>query len=237
MKRLIMILIIIFPIFVFGMEYQDSSINLTINVDNYLVFTRNNIKDNANLKEFGITEEYMQDNMSKNSIYFDIVPDDFSHEILIIIPEEKDMINNLSNVPESFLNELGEKLAKEVGLDKSEVYKNKYTYLVREYSDNIKGYNIINYCTIVNGRGYNFQLQKKDEITQEEKDTLKKIIDSADIKILDEYKDESEDVMKAMTGDKKGFDWKKVITRTIIGGVIGGIGGLILGFINKKIKH
>ena len=238
MKKLIIISILILPILVFGMEYHDSSVNLTINVDNYMVFTRDNLKDNNDLKELEITEEQMMDIMNKNSIYFDIIPDDLSHEILIIVPEEKGVFNNLSNAPDSFLDEVGEKLAKAVGLDKSVVYKNKYTFLIREYRDNQKGYNIINYYTVVNGRGYNFQLQKQDEITDTERNVLKKMIDSVDIKILDEYKDESKETMKAITSDgKKSFDWQKVIRKTIIGAIVGGLTGLLMGFINKKIKH
>lgn len=237
-KLLIVVSILILPILVFGMEYHDSSVNLTINVDNYMVFTRDNLKDNNDLKELEITEEQMMDIMNKNSIYFDIIPDDLSHEILIIVPEEKGLFNNLSNAPDSFLDEVGEKLAKAVGLDKSVVYKNKYTFLIREYRDNQKGYNIINYYTVVNGRGYNFQLQKQDEITDTERNVLKKMIDSVDIKILDEYKDESKETMKAITSDgKKSFDWQKVIRKTIIGAIVGGLTGLLMGFINKKIKH
>jgi len=236
MKKLIIIFILLFPIFVFGVEYHDSNINLTIDVDNHMVFTRNNLKDNPNLEVLEATEEQMKNIMDQGSIYFDIIPKDLSYEILVIVPEEKILVNNLSNVPTSFINELGDELAKRVGIDKSEVYKNKYVYVVRDYYDSKSGYNIINYYTVVNAKGYNFQLQKGERITEEERNTFKKIIDSINIEILDEYKDEREEVKKAIESDgKNGLDWQNILIKGLIGGAVGGLIGLF-GFINKKRK-
>ena len=48
-------------------------------------------------------------------------------------------------------------------------------------------------------------------------------------------KSESEEVKEAMNG-KSGFDWEKVLIRTIIGGLIGGLVGLLISFVNKKKK-
>ena len=238
MKKLMMLTILLLPIFVFGMEYHDSSINLTMNVDNYMVFTRENLKNNTDLDKLKITEEQMMEIMNKNSIYFDIIPEDLSHEILVVIISEKNMLfNNLANASDSFLNELGNELAKRVGLDKSDIYKNEYAYIIRDYYDSKSGYNIINYYTVVNAKGYNFQLQKKERITDDEKNNFKKMIDSVDIEVLDEYKNESEEVKKALNNDNKsGFDWKNILIKSLIGALIGGLGGFLLNFINKKIK-
>ena len=236
MKKILLLVIMIFPIFVFGMEYSDSSVNLTVNVDNYMVFTRDNLKDNLGLDELGLTEEEMLDIMNKNELYFDIIPNDLSHEILVIVPNEKTLLNNLSNAPEKFLNEVGDELASSVGLDKSIVYKNKYVYLVRDYYDKNSGYNIINYYTVVNAQGYNFQLQKKGDILDEERNTLKRIVDSAEIKILDKYKDESVEVKEAIS-NKSGINWKNVLIKAAVGGICGAIGGVIISLINKKRKQ
>lgn len=239
MKKIVLLLaIMILPFICFAKTYQIDDINLKINIpDNYIVLTRDNLKDNAEMKELGINEEYMTNTMNINNIYMDILAQDLSYEILVMVPKITLTINNLSNLNDNLLNEVLNATKEKVHADKGSIYKSKYNFAVVEYYDSNMKYNIVNYYTVVNAKGYNFQLQHMGNIKEEDKLALKEIVDSVDIKVLDEYKNESSNTQDIINKSSKStFNWKRVIIGTIVGGVIGGLGS-ILGLIIKKRKN
>ena len=173
--------------------------------------------------------------MKKNNIYADILDSNVTYEILVVVPETKLGFNNLSNATDSMLEDLKKELVKKTGAPVSSIYKSDNNYIVIDYYDDNTKYYIVNYYTVVNAKGYNFQLQKKTEITDEERGELKKIVDNSKIKILDEYKKEEKETQKQIDNyGKKGINYKNIILGAIIGAVVGLISYVINLVVKKK---
>ena len=235
-KIVVFIMILLFPIFTLAKEYEASDINMKLDVrTDYIVFTRDNLDNNTDLVKLNIPKEYMEELMKNNNIYFDIIKNDVSYEILIVVPNTKLQFNNLVNATDSMLNDLKNELVKKTGAEVSSVYKAKNNYIIVDYYDENTKYYIVNYYTVVNARGYNIQLQKGTEITNEERNDLKEIVDSIDIKVLDEYKNETDEMQERIDNyNKKPFDYKIIIYGAIIGALAGLISYAISVFIKKK---
>jgi len=235
-KIVIFMMILLFPVFTLATEYEVSDINIKIDVkSNYIVFTRDNLNNNPDLVKLNIPKEYMDELMKNNKIYYDIIKNDVSYEILVIVPDNKLKWNNLINANDELLNDIKDEFAKQTGAKVSSIYKTKYNFIVVDYYDENSKYYIVNYYTVVNARGYNFQLQKKTEITEEERLDLKEIVDSVEIDVLDEFKNETEEIQKGIDNyGKKNIDYKKYIYGAIIGASAGLISYIVGAFINKK---
>ena len=239
MKKIIMLLLIIFtPVIILAKEYESSEINLKISVkDNLIVLTRDNLINNPDLAKLNITKEYMDNIMNANNIYLDIIKKDLSYEVLVVSPNTKLQFNNLMNATDEMLNDLKNELVKKTGSQISNVYKGKHNYIVVDYYDSKTNLYILTYYTVVNARSYNFQLQKKNEITDTDKKELLELVDSTEIKILDEYRNESNQTQKQIDnyGKKQNsFNYWNIVYGAIIGGLAGLISYLIGSIIKKK---
>ena len=207
MKRIMVFwLVLLLPIFVFAKEYEIKDIDLKLNVeDDYIVLTKYNLDDNEDLKTLGIDKDNMMNIMEKNNIYFDIIKGDLSYEILVVVPKTTPLYNDLREATDEELKLLKETIIKQTGDKMPIVYKNDYPFIVVNYKDS-NGYNVINYYTVINSRGYNIQLQKKKDITIDDKEDLSDIIDSI---VFSEKKQEEVSESK--------FDYKIILYAVIIG--------------------
>ena len=221
-KIFVLIAILFFPFYIFAKEVNISDVNMKFNIDDdYIVLTRDNLNDNNDLKNLGISDDYMKDTMERNNIYADILSKDISFEILIVVPNIKLSFYDLSSASDSMQNDLKSELEKKTKAEISSIYKGKRDYIVIDYFDENTDYYIVNYYTIVNARGYNIQLQKKTEITDEEKDELKKLVDNIDIETI---------------ANNETSNGGLTIKNIIIGAVIGAAVGVITYSINMVIK-
>jgi hypothetical protein len=229
MKRIMVFwLVLLFPIIGFAKEYESKDINVKLDVnDEYIVITRDNVKNNKDLEKFNLTEEQMVTIMNNGSIYFDIVKNDISYEILVVVPEITLPIKDLVDVNDEVLNTFKEEATKKVGANTSSLYRGKYNFIVVEYYDKDTDCYIMNYYTVVNSKGYNIQLQKKTSITEDEKNSLKQIVDSVTFKDQTNTKEIVEEEVS-----NNNFDIKKLLLALGIGLVAGiityGIGLIII---------
>jgi hypothetical protein len=229
MKRIMVFwLVLLFPIIGFAKEYESKDINVKLDVnDEYIVITRDNVKNNKDLEKFNLTEEQMVTIMNNGSIYFDIVKNDISYEILVVVPEITLPIKDLVDVNDEVLNTFKEEATKKVGANTSSLYRGKYNFIVVDYYDKDTDCYIMNYYTVVNSKGYNIQLQKKTSITEDEKNSLKQIVDSVTFKDQTNTKEIVEEEVS-----NNNFDIKKLLLALGIGLVAGiityGIGLIII---------
>lgn len=235
MKKLIAFLFIaLFPVLVFAKEYEEESINIKLNIkDEYVTLTRDNLDNNENLNKLGLTKELMSQLMKGNNIYFDIIKSDMSYEILVVVPKTKVAIDNLTKQDDFFLENLKKELVKSTGAEVSSIYKNSYNYVVVEYFDKNTNYYIVNYYTVVNSRGYNFQLQKKSKITDDEKKDLMELVDSVKYKVIEEKKETKEETKKEE--EKEGFNYMNIVYGAILG-AMAGIATYYIGITFRRIK-
>ena len=230
MKKIIVLLaIIIFPYFVFAKEIKVDDINLELDLnEDYIVLTRDNLEGNEDLSRLNIPEDYMKQTMKDNNIYLDIIKNDISYEILVVVPDITLTYYNLANATSSMLDELRNELVRKTGAEISSVYKGVHDFIMVDYYDKNTKYYIVNYYTVVNAKGYNIQLQKKSEITDEEKDELKEIVNSVSIKVIDNYKNEKSSNIE----NNNSFSIKNII----IGAIVGAAVGLISYFVSINTK-
>ena len=239
-KLMLFITILAFPIIIFAKEVEIKDIGLKVNVDdNFMIFTRDDLDNNANLDKLGITKEYLEKSMNTNGIYLDMVDGDKKYEVLVVIPDIALIVDDISSATDDMLDSLKTEIVKKTGAKISSIYKAKHNFIFVDYYDENTKYYIVNYYTVENSKGYNFQLQKRTEITDSEKALLKKIVDSVSIEDLNKEnesnKQETSNGTKANTNSKKSFDYKNIIIGAIIGAVVG-LFSYLIGLLFKKKK-
>lgn len=232
------LLLLFIPSFVFAGSYDvDEYLKLDFD-DNWYVFTKSNIKDNKELKELGVSEEYMENLFKSSNVVVDAIlfeeDNNDTKEVFVRTTETKDLYN-LNDNTDSYINEFADGFissVKEQGIEvvNSKVYKsNNNTYVYLEYSDS--NLNVIEYFTVVNGNGYAIQAQKTNSFTESEKDSFKGIIDKASFKIVKQEKNDNNKEQEKENNKSSNY-----VTNIIIGAVIGALVGALYGLIYTKRK-
>lgn len=185
MKKIVvgLMALLLMPLVTLATEVDIASADMSIDLpDDWYIFTRENIENNADLEELGLTYDFMKDMMDSNDMYLDAFNEE--EEFIISILEVSD-VGNMNDYFDSEVEDLAKEIQEDIGSDIAEIYDNGYKFIYFEYMD--AGYYIINYYTIVDDRAYTFTFQKETEFTEDEKDSYKKMVDSVK---FDKYKPE-----------------------------------------------
>lgn len=229
MKRIFKVLIIILLVIVvspvMAKEFTISDTDIKVNLDDskWYVFTRDNIKDNKQLKEFGISEDYMNTTFTNGNIYLDAIKFKSNNEIieLFVMKKPVEKIKNMSKYSDKELQDVAKEIAKNENTSDYKIYKTDYKYVNTKYSDS--GKEIIDYYTVINGYGYTIKLQSDKSFTTDEQKEMEDIIKSVSFKIDKSLKEPS-----------KGMN--KVWQDALIGAIVGGLGGATYTLVNKNKK-
>ena len=237
MKRTVSILLsivlcvgVLLPITTYAETYNLGGTDMSISVDDtvWYVFTRDNIKNNSELDELGITYDAMFDILHNNEAYMDAILyyEDGEYVELFVRKRTLDTgIANLSNYKNSEVLELAKGLAKKQGAEKYSVYENQYKFAKLEYIDSNYGYYICEFVTCVNKDNYTFTFQSTSRFTDEEYAEIESIVDSVKF-----------DVDTSIKEKKSTSIAENVVEKTIGGAVIGGIIGAVIAITNIKKK-
>jgi hypothetical protein len=161
------------PITTYAETYNLGGTDMSISVDDtmWYVFTRDNIKNNSELEELGITYEAMYEILHNNEAYMDAILYYEDGEIVEFFVRKRALdtgIANLSNYKDSEVLELAKELAKKQGASTYSVYENQYKFAKLEYVDSNLGYYICEFVTCVNKDNYTFTFQSTSQFTDEE---------------------------------------------------------------------
>ena len=233
MKRSLCLLLAILiclalPVTVYAETYQISDTDLSIQFDNsiWYVFTRDNIENNPELEELGVSYEDMCNILNNNNAYMDSVLyyDDGDYiELFVRKTAQTSGMANLSNYSDGKVTELAAALAKRQNAEVYSVYQNQYKFIRLEYLDTSANLYLYEFITIVNKENYSFTFQSPSEFTDEKREEAENIIDSIQFEVDLTLKEKS----------NTSF-WKNVITKTIGGAIAGGIAGGVIALISKK---
>ena len=218
------------PITTYAETYNLGGTDMSISVDDtvWYVFTRDNIKNNSELDELGITYEAMYDILHNNEAYMDAILyyEDGEYTEFFIRKRALDAgVANLSNYENSEVLELAKELAKKQGADKYSAYENQYKFAKLEYIDSTYGYYICEFVTCVNKENYTFTFQSTSQFSDEEYAEIESIVDSIKFDIDTSIK------------EKKSTSFaESVLEKTIGGAITGGIIGAVIAIVNKKKK-
>ena len=218
------------PIITYAETYNLGGTDMSISVDDtvWYVFTRDNIKNNSELKELGITYEAMYEILHNNEAYMDAILYYENGECTELFVRKRALdtgIANLSNYKNSEVLELAKELAKKQGAEKYSVYESQYKFARSEYIDSNYGYYICEYVTIVNKDNYTLTFQSTSQFTDEEYTEIENIVDSVKF-----------DVDTSIKEKKSTSFSERVLQKAIGGAVMGGIVGAVIAIINKKKK-
>ena len=237
MKRIIRVLLSVvvcistlLPITTYAETYYLGGTDLSISVNDtmWYVFTRDNIKNNSELEELGITYEAMYEILYNNEAYMDAILYYENGEYTELFVRKRALdtgIANLSNYKDSEVLELAKELAKKQGANTYSVYENQYKFAKLEYVDSNLGYYICEFVTCVNKDNYTFTFQSTSQFTDEEYAEIENIVDSVKF-----------DIDTSIKEKKSSSIAESVIEKTIGGAVIGGVAGAVIAITNKKKK-
>ena len=171
------------PLTVYAKTYTMSNTDISISVDDssWYVFTRDNIKNKSELKELGITSDYMQGFFEDNMAYMDALlmyEDGNFLELLIRKNKLENSVVNLSNYSDEDVLYFAEEIASQKNIEKYSVYQTKYKFVEFEFFDTNVDYYISEFLTIVNKDMYTITFQSTNSITKKEHEEIKRIIDS-----------------------------------------------------------
>lgn len=218
------------PITTYAETYNLGGTDMSISVDDttWYVFTRDNIKNNSELEELGITYDTMHDILYNNEAYMDAILyyEDGEYVEFFVRKRALDTgIANLSNYKNSKVLELAKELAKKQGAETYSVYENQYKFAKLEYIDSNYGYYICEFVTCINKDNYTFTFQSTSQFTDEEYAEIENIVDSVKF-----------DVDTSIKEKKSTSIAESVVEKTIGGAVIGGVVGAVIAITNKKKK-
>ena len=219
--------IAILPISAFAQTYTMSGTDMHISLDDtvWYVFTRDNILNNPELDEFGLTSAQMQEVFDENEAYMDavLVYDDGDFVELFVRKRALDAdVVNLTNYSHSDVMDLAEELAEIHDTQQYTVYENQFKYARLEYEDS--GYYICEYVTVVNADNYTLTFQSYTPFEEWEYEEITNIVDSVRFDV--------DPTMKEPKNDSGSI----VLERTLIGAGVGALSGALGAIARKKKK-
>lgn len=222
---LILLLCVILPISAYAESYQLSDTDLTVQIDDsgWYVFTRDNLENNAELEELGISVDEMSESLQDNKAYLDAIvrfgEQDYI-ELFIRKTAQTTGVANLSNYDDDEVMEFVTALAERQNSQVYSIYKTQYKFSKSEYFDSDVEMYVYEFCTIVNKENYTFTFQSPSAFTDGRKMFADKIMETVQFDVDPSLKEPKTE--------------NPVIRNTIVGAVVGGIAGGAVALINKK---
>lgn len=169
------------PVTAYARSYSVGETDMNIDIDDttWYVFTRNNLMDNPEMEELGVSYDYMYDLMYDNGIYLDAIvlySDSDEYLELFLRKTEMDDIENLSEYSDAEVEDLAKALAEKYNTSYYWLYKTQYKYLKVEYVQS--GYHVMEYITVFDNEGYTLTFQTESPFSEWEYEEMDSIIDS-----------------------------------------------------------
>lgn len=181
-RILIIITFVLLSLLLLGVYAEEFKINETdisieFDTNEWNVFTRDNIENNPNLDKLGIDYNTLNKIINDYYIYLDAIFLNNNNNLEFIIRKSKaDSIINFSNYTDDDILDIAKGLADKQNSNNYDIYKNNYKYAYLDYID--KGYNLVEYYTVVNGDSYTITVQKTSLINSNEREQIKNIIET-----------------------------------------------------------
>ena len=210
--------------------YHLSDTDLSIRLDDtiWYVFTRDNLDNNPELGELGISYDDMHDILYDNEAYMDAIVCYEDGDYLEMFIRKRALDNglvNLTNYSYDRVLEMAEQLAEKQGSKTYSVYENRYKFARLEYFDSGVNCDVCEYITVINKDNYTLTFQSENGFADWEYEQMENIVDSIQF-----------DVDPSLEEEEDGGFFGNVLTPPVGGAVIGGAVGAVVGLVNKKKK-
>ena len=174
-------IIFVLPTSVYGAHKKIAETDLSISIDEeyWYVFTRDNLLNNPELWEVGITyndikTEFYEKNLYLYAISYYIDADRYIE--IYVEKENYDSKTNLSDINNGKVKDFAEDISKGIDGSTPSTLLNKYKYAVVDYV--LNGATARSYVTIVNGDTYTITFQAPSEFLEDELAEIDEIVDS-----------------------------------------------------------
>lgn len=187
----------VMPVMAQSYTVKDTDISITVDSDEWRVFTRDNVRGNSEIKSLGVTEDYFYNTMINTNTYLDMyyIKENSRDTIEFkVVKTNTTDINNYKNLTKKELRKIGENLADKVDADNWDVYYNECSYIYLEYD--ISNVHYLEYYTVVNQEIYRLVSSKSNGFTTAEQEMIKEIVDNAQYTINPVYANESWGITK-----------------------------------------
>ncbi len=182
MKKVLfsLLIVLIFPMVVMAESVVVTDAYMSIDIaEDWYVFTRDKLDG---IEDFGITEEEMLEFFKEYNVYLNAFNDQYD---VYVYMGETENIGNLSDYYDFEIEDFASELMGVYGASSYEIYDGNYKFITMEYVDS--DYYIIDYYTIIDNKGYIISLQQSDELTDDDRETIREIVDSV---VFDNYQEQ-----------------------------------------------
>lgn len=241
----VMAAILFLPASSFAASYQIKKGEMTISFEDpkWIVFTRDNLKGNRDLKDLGTDEKTMRDTMETASAYVVAVKGKEKNRMEIQVrATENEFINNmatltdkeskslLAGVDENYQREIDEYASRYVDLG-------EYRYIEMKGRYDKDEIEVIQYLTFVNGTNYLIAIQKNVSFTKEDLAEINGMMSGIGFKIdpekaennVEAYVKAQQDVMK---GSQISMPKKIALTAAVVAAIL-----FLLRFMNRRRRR
>lgn len=218
------------PVTAYAETYRMNGTDLSIQVDDtiWYVFTRDNLENNPELEELGVSYDAIHSIFYDNDAYMDAVlyyGDEGYIEFFIRKTPQTSGLVNLSNYSQEDVTKFAAAFAEQHNIQEYSVYENQYKFAKMEYFDSNAEMYLCEFITVVNKENYTFTFQSTFEFGDFEHEQIDTIIDSIVF-----------DVDTTLKEPKNSSMGESVLKNTLIGAISGGIAGGLIALFNKKKK-
>lgn len=224
MKKIVCLLVSLFLLTSVNaktVKIEDFSVDL--DDESWHIVTKDNIKGNEDIKELGITEEYMENFMKTYSAYMDsmLMYDEENFVEFAVIAKKSDVKYNMHKYSDKDVKKFGEEMIKISDATDYEVFKsNGYVYIKTKYEDNNYNLYLTDYYTVINGKVFTLKFQQTNEISNEDTKMFDSVVNTVKYDLNKEY-------------DKEP---KNFLEKVFSGAITGGLCGLLIAGILKVFK-
>ena len=241
----ILVMVLLMPVSIHAESYKvnDDELSVAFDDKDWVVFTRDNIKGNKQLKKLGTDYETMLATMEKSDSYLVAVKggkkDRMEMQIRAISNPYINNMNTLSDEEmQALLKGVDENYSKDLDDYSSrtvELGDRRYIKMTGRYDK--EDYDVVQYMTFVNGKNYLVFTQKNTSLSDEERRQIESIVESMEFRedpSLSENDVEAyvKDRQKALEGSKLSLPVKIAVTAAAVAAII-----LALWFKNRRRRR
>ena len=182
-KKIIILVLFLVPFGVNATTYETKDFSIDIDDNEWIVITRDNVDNNNQIKDLGLSPSDTKQMMERNNIYLDAIKsennDNYSELRLIVSQIEGNTnLKHLHEAEDDVVSGYGDGIKEGAGISTYDVITTSdgYKYIFVEYS--INGNWFESYFTIINYDSYSISVKKNKEFTLEEKENFRFIVDS-----------------------------------------------------------
>ena len=174
-------------------SFSPNGTDFTLDIDTgmWYVFTPDNIENNPELEELGITYEYMKNFFQTSAAHLNgllVFLDSEKYLELVVRSNSTDDVINLAPCTRDDLEDFAEVLREESNSTYSDIWENEYNFVIIELFDETTQLYGRVYTTVVNSEIYVFTFTTPEPLDDQDREIADEIMKTASFRVEDPSK-------------------------------------------------